>query len=487
MRPNALLALILLILPLQAAGQGTGGQLGRIESALGASGVTSLSYTGTGSSAMLGQGLTAGVPAKWVLLNFRGDVQFSTPGLRFELERALLDGGVPFGGARQVWLLSGDTAWNVGANGTPAPLNPRPDTQMSSLEERQLQVWLSTPVGFLRGAQANRATTRPQGQALMVTFTTPGGVRVTGTVGRTNQVERVEALIDHPVLGDMLVETLFSNYKAFGALQFPARIVQRHGGFTTLELDIATVQANGVAPIEVPAEVRAFQPAPIRVDAQALGRGIWYMAGGSHHSILIEFADHLVLVDAPLGDARTNAVIAEARTLVPNKPIRYLIQSHHHFDHQGGTRAAAAEVDTVLTGATSREYWQAVISRPRTIRPDKLAARATKPAVEGVPLKRVLSDSARTVEIHAVPINGHTDEMLFVYIPGERILVEVDAYTPGPANAPPPARPNPQTVAVLDHIERLKLDVQTVAPLHGRTVGIDDLRRAARPAGSGTN
>jgi hypothetical protein len=91
------------------------------------------------------------------------------------------------------------------------------------------------------------------------------------------------------------------------------------------------------------------------------------------------------------------------------------------------------------------------------------------------------------VEVHAVPINGHVDEMLFVYLPEEKVLVEVNAYTPGPANAPPPARANPQTVAVLEHIERLKLDVQTIAPLHGRVVSFEDLRRAARPGQTASN
>ena len=42
----------------------------------------------------------------------------------------------------------------------------------------------------------------------------------------------------------------------------------------------------------------------------------WLLAGGSHHSALFEFSDHLMLIDAPQNDARTLAVIAKA--LKPN-------------------------------------------------------------------------------------------------------------------------------------------------------------------------
>lgn len=461
----SLLVALILILTAGAAAAQAPAALGAAEAALGGRALTSLKVTGSGSSAMIGQGLAAGVSAKWVLNNYTAEFNFASPALRVTLDRAMLDGSVPFGGTRQVWVLSDGVGWNVGANGMPAPLNPRPDIQMSSLQERQLQVWLSTPQGFLKAAQANRATTRVQGQRTMVTFTAPGGVRVTGVLNRSNQVERVDAVLDHSVLGDLTVETTFHDYKAFGTLQFPQRIVQRHGGLTTLDLTVSAVEPNAVTAIEVPTAVRAAQPAAIRVDAQPLGTGAWLLAGGSHHSVLIEFADHLVLVDAPLSDARVNAVMAEAARLVPNKPIRHLIQTHHHFDHQGGTRAAAGEVQTILSGASSREYWEVVLQRPRAAG-DKLSQRAVKPAVEGVSLKRVLSDATRTVEIYAVPISGHVDEMLYVYLPAEKIVIQVDGQAPG----------------IVAQIDRLKLDVATHVPLHGNRQTIAELRAAARPA-----
>ena len=453
--------LLMALLAVAAPASAQPAALRAAEKALGAGTLTSIKITGSGSSAMIGQGLSAGVSGRWVLNNYVADVHYDRPAMRVELQRAMLDGSVPFGGTRQVWAFSGDVGWNVGANGMPVALNPRPDTQFSSLEERQLQVSL-TPHGFVKAALAQKATARAQGAATLVSFTTPAGTRVTGTIDREGLVQRVEAVVDNSVLGDMVIETTFAGYKMFGNVRFPTTIVQKHGSLPTLELMVTAVEPNGAAPIDAPEAARGFKPAPVRVEARELGKGVWLMAGGSHHSVLIEFADHVALVDAPLGDERASAVLAEARRLAPNKPLRSLIQSHHHFDHSGGTRTAAAEASTLVTSAGSREYWEQALQRPRTIRPDALAKKKAAPRVEGVSVRRTLSDATRTIELHNVPVPGHVDEMLLVYIPAEKLLVHVDA-------------PNPITAG---HIDRLKLDVGTVVPLHGNPVPIAEFRAA---------
>jgi glyoxylase-like metal-dependent hydrolase (beta-lactamase superfamily II) len=38
-------------------------------------------------------------------------------------------------------------------------------------------------------------------------------------------------------------------------------------------------------------------------------------------------------------EARSLAVIREVKKLIPNKPVRYLVSTHHHWDHLGGVRA----------------------------------------------------------------------------------------------------------------------------------------------------
>ena len=150
--------------------------------------------------------------------------------------------------------------------------------------------------------------------------------------------------------------------------------------------------------------------------------------------------DHVILVESPLNDERALAVLAETRGLAPNKPVRYVVNTHHHFDHSGGLRAAAGEGATIITHEINRVYFERALAAPATVRPDHLAKSGRKGAVEGVRDKRVLTDGTRTVEIHHIAGNAHDDGLLMAYLPKEKLLVEVDVFTPPPANAPPPAR-----------------------------------------------
>src|SRR5205814_3481909 len=115
------------------------------------------------------------------------------------------------------------------------------------------------------------------------------------------------------LVGDLLVKTEYSGYKDFGGVRFPVHILQKQDGFPSLELTVASVTANPAADITVPDNVRTAPPAPpISVNSQKLGDGVFWLTGGTHHSLAIEMNDHIVLVDAPNGEARALAVIAKA-------------------------------------------------------------------------------------------------------------------------------------------------------------------------------
>jgi glyoxylase-like metal-dependent hydrolase (beta-lactamase superfamily II) len=188
--------------------------------------------------------------------------------------------------------------------------------------------------------------------------------------------------------------------------------------------------------------------------------------------------DHLILVESPLNDERAVAVFGEARKLVPGKPIRYAVASHHHFDHAGGLRAAAAEGVTVITHDSSRAFLEQVLGAPATVTPDRQAKAGRKPVVEGVRDRRTMSDGARTVEIYHTADSIHCDGLLMVYLPKERFLIEAHVFTPAPANAPPPTTVNPLRVNLADNITKLGLAVDQVLPRHGRIVPMADLNRA---------
>jgi glyoxylase-like metal-dependent hydrolase (beta-lactamase superfamily II) len=293
-----------------------------------------------------------------------------------------------------------------------------------------------------------------------------------------NQVERVQTWIDNPVLGDTLVETAYSDYRSFGAFMFPAHIVRTQGGYPVLDITVSQAKANPAADITVPTEVRNFTPPPVKVDVQKLAEGIYYLTGGTHHSVAIDQRDHIVVVEAPQNEARSLAVIAKVKETIPNKPIRYLINTHVHFDHSGGLRTYVDEGATIVTHQVNQPYYEQAWAAPRTLNPDRLAQSKKSAKFETFTDKHVLTDGNRSIEIYPIAGNGHNDAFAMVYLPGEKILVEADAYTPVAANAPPPAMPNPFSVNLNDNIQRLKLDVRQIAALHGRAVTMADLRDA---------
>jgi glyoxylase-like metal-dependent hydrolase (beta-lactamase superfamily II) len=212
-----------------------------------------------------------------------------------------------------------------------------------------------------------------------------------------------------------------------------------------------------------------------RVTTEKVADGVWHVAGGSHNSVAIEMKDHLVLVEAPLNDARSWPVVEEVKKLAPGKPIRYVVNSHHHFDHAGGLRAAAADGATLVTSAMAKPYFERVFANPNRIAADLLAKSGRTPSIVGVSGKRVFSDATRTVEVHEMDGSIHSLGFLMVYLPRERLLIEADAWTPGPPGSAPPPVPNANNVNLVQNIERLNLGVDRILPLHSRIAPIGEL------------
>jgi glyoxylase-like metal-dependent hydrolase (beta-lactamase superfamily II) len=399
-------------------------------------------------------------------------VNYDTASLRDEIVRTQAEDPPRGGGQqpvrgeqRQMFVARGDHAWNVvGDAAIPAPI---------ALAERQFQLW-STPHGVAKAALAHGGTLRGR----TIAFTVPWRFTAKATVDAGGLIEKVEALVAHPVVGDLSVEIAYSDYRDFDGVKFPMRIRQSAGGFPSLDLTVTGVRPAATVDVQVPDGVRETAAPYARVTTQMAADGVWYLTGGTHHSVVIEMSDHLIVVEGPLNDERAVAVIAEARSLAPGKPIRHVVNSHHHFDHSGGVRALAAEGATVVTHEANRAFFEQALAAPATISPDRLARSGRKATVEGVSDRRVLTDGSRTVEIHHIAGNLHHDGLVLVYLPKEKLVIEADAFTPGPAGAAPPTPVNPFQVNLADTITRLGLAVDRILPLHGRIVPLAELHRA---------
>jgi glyoxylase-like metal-dependent hydrolase (beta-lactamase superfamily II) len=379
-------------------------------------------------------------------------------------------GAIPLTGSAPAGSVANAThSWNL-ANQIPVP-------RQAAHASRLHDLWV-TPHGVLKAAAKSNARLdfrNVEGRSSpAVSFAVPGVLAATAFFNDDFLLSRVESRFSDAVLGDINLVTTYSDYRDYNGVMFPTRVDQSHEGTSLLSIVVTEVEVNPTIATATPENIAK---AVERVTAEKVAEGVWFLAGGSHNSVAIEMADHMVLVESPLGDERAQAVIAEVRKLVPSKPLRYVVNSHQHFDHTGGIRAAAAAGATIVAQAQSKAYLERALANPSRITPDALSKSKRVGRVIGVAEQMVMKDATRTIELHRLRDPLHVDTFLMVYLPKEQLLIEADAFTPQAPNSPPPNPANPYHVNLVDNINRLKLSVERILPLHGRVVPMAELSR----------
>ena len=433
-----------------------------IEAALkatGSAGLTSITYSGQAATANFGQSRTISFGlSSTSVRSYTRTIDFAQPASRatgMTVPPTTRGGPPPQSGTFDQAITSANTAW-----------------------AQQLQIWV-TPWGFLRGAAAHNATLRSRkidGVSYRVLTWSPEQkapsgqpYRLVGYLNDANIVERVETWVEHPIFGDMHVEFSYSNYLDFGGLKVPGRISQKQVGMETFVAAITAAQANPpnlaqlmtAPPGAAAAGGRGAGPqAPAVAASEKLAEGVYRITGG-YVALAVEFKDYVVVLEGGQSEARGLAILAETKRLFPSKRIRYVVNTHPHFDHASGLGPFAAEGITILIDDNSQYFLQQALSSPRTLVGDTLAKSGKKPKVEGVIEKMVLKDETRTLELHHVADLEHSDAMLVAYLPKERILFTADF------NVPAPGQPvSPSIATLVENIERLQLDFDTHVLVH---------------------
>jgi len=358
---------------------------------------------------------------------------------------------------------------NIGAGGstTVAPgtffqqVTPQ-QADVSGPWAQSLELYI-TPWGFLKGAEANNATAKKDGKFTVLSWSptvkAPSGKAYTinAYVNGQNQIERVETWLGENIMGDMQIVATYSGWKDFGGAMAPAKIVQTRGGWPFFEVNVTSAKANPsdlatLAPAPAPAAGRGGPgggappggggrggaPPALTVTTEKLGDGLYRLTtgAGSYDSILVEFKDHVMMLEAGQSEARGLAYIAESKKLFPGKPIRYVFNTHPHSDHTGGLPPLVAEGATIITSKNNEAFFEKALNTPRTLLDDTLAKNPKKAKIDGIGEKKVYTDGTRTVEFYHVPGAPHSNGLMIAYIPKEKVLLQGDfTVTPGqPAN-----------------------------------------------------
>ena len=361
----------------------------------------------------------------------------------------------------QTFGVNGSSAWHIdGANGSPVAASPE------DAERWQLDLWLN-PHGFLKAAQLPGAnpravwrwelgemgrdgpTTRPQ-KMTVVSITILGKYRVDATINEENLLQRIHTWVPDPVLGDMNYEHEFTNasYVDVGdGVRFPTGWHHHEGWDDNFQAQSVSASHNAfggelddIRPnvcsdsVTVPESVRQADFSA-GVETRELAEGVYLLGGASHNSVAVRFDDFVAVVEAPLDEKRSLAVIEEVVRLVPDRPIRFLVNTHQHHDHIGGLRTYMHIGATIITHWKNFDFYiRDVMSYDqRTLEPDMLSLWPPTELAEGYQYERVtenyvLSDGSRNMNISYVQPLEHVDGMLMAYLPDEKILIEADLF-----------------------------------------------------------
>lgn len=410
---------------------------------------------------------------------------------------------------RQTFAVNGRHGWAVDGNGAP-PIAATPD----DAGMWQLDIWMN-PHGFLKAARKpganpraiwrwemvesgrDGATTGAIEKVAVVSITVLGKYRVNATINSQNIIQRVETKFPHPVLGDLNYEHEHADWRDVGGgIRFPATWHSHQGydderfkptitgGHNAFGGSLGDIRPNACAAAPaVPEAVRNAVPPATRVESQKLADGVWLLGGGSHNSVLVEFKDFLTVVEAPLDEPRSLAVIEEAVRLVPDKPIRYLVNTHDHFDHIGGLRTYLHIGATIVTHKRNRVFYEDEILNytPRVLRPDMLTLYQPTEIREGYVMETVaenyvISDGVRNLHLSYVQPLAHVEGMLMGWLPNERIVIEADLFNSGMPT------PTASLRSLDEHVRRLGLDPAQVAPIHGPAAPWTEFRKALSAA-----
>lgn len=359
--------------------------------------------------------------------------------------------------------------------------------------------YIFLPEGFLKVALEKSANVKSETikgkKYTVLSFMGDNKAPVNGYIDDMGYVEKVETKIDNNVLGDIMWDAVYTDWKDFGGVKFPTHIVQYQGAPKYFELTVSDVKTNVPVDLTAPARGGRGGPGgpggpgrgrggPTGPISEDLGGGFWLITGG-YGAVVADFKTYIVVIEGPQNDMRAEQIISEAKKLVPNKPIKYVINTHAHFDHSGGLRAFVAEGAIIVTHKVNKPHYEKIFKDPHTLAPDKLSQMNPQPKIkiETMTEKKILTDGQHTIALYHVQGSTHDEGMLIVYLPKQKVLVEADEFNVGQANAPTPATINPYHTNLLANIERLHLDVDRIIPIHlpgdNRKVTLAELKTAA--------
>jgi len=289
------------------------------------------------------------------------------------------------------------------------------------------------------------------------------------------------SVADDPILGDRRTESLFTRWQEAGGVRFARQSdvyvngrLNTHSVFTAVTVNPEVPESLFAIPDSIATRAQQANPVPPPpvVTLAELAPGVWRAEGGSHHSLVVEQPDALIVVEAPQTSRRSQAVLDTLRARFPAKPVGMVVNTHHHWDHAGGLRAYLAAGTPVVTAAGNAAFVRTVGAAQKTVAPDALSHGGRPLQVHAVDDSLVIGSGNDRVVVYRLP-TAHVEGMLAAYVPAARILFNSDVLSPGATLAPAGSK------EIVVFVRARGIAVERVAGGHGGIATWADVERAA--------
>lgn len=336
-----------------------------------------------------------------------------------------------------------------------------------------------------------------------------------------------QVLENDPLLGDVVYEVFYSDWTTVNGLQLPQTIQHRLDGNTiraetlsnievnpTFDVSVLTVAAADAYPYDADQAKNGhlssqfhyrtlLQTFPIDfptniVDAQfgvnsqlvPSDPNAYIVAGElqSHYTFAFKVDGGLLLYDSPINDRRSETVLSKIRSDFSTAPIKYVVNSHNHFDHTGGVRGNLVEDSDLIVGAGSKPFMDEVLQRPSTVLPNPIEGININ--VIGLADNMTIGTGDEQIELYTISTHHAEDEdFVVLYKPSTKTIYFNDLYNPGFifvfAEFSPEDQQRMKELAkdLVDFVDGQGLDVTTFHCSHGFTTQDFDFQTVRDLAG----
>ena len=372
-----------------------------------------------------------------------------------------------------------------------------PEKRMTKLDnpafsnQRERLRWL--PHNIVLEALGRATNTRSLGTTVfnnrpqdVVTYATEDGQQLTLYFdAQTHLMSKFETVMFDVIVNEMAAETIFPEHRTVdGKFKIPTGRVLRRAGEVIEEIsyDFTFNKTLADTLFQIPPGFTLEPPAPQNQPALAkLAEDVYLVrAAAGYNAMFVVFRDYVLVLEAPINDLASNGVIAKIKETAPNKPVKYVVVSHHHTDHSGGVRAYVREGANIITTPGNKNFFTRMVEdvfspslsgRKQIARRDFIETFSNK--------KRVFTDGKQAVELYDIGPSPHAEEMVVAYLPNEKIIFQGDLFNP-PDDGRLESVGNATTKHFAEWLEKSKLLVEKIVAVHGRIASPDEMNRSLK-------